>query len=223
MKHISTEGGRATRIYVSDEIRPENGIFLPNLIADTASRYLFATIPEVPKDSKGGLRFGEGQMFGPEQPINIKSLGIFNDGIIVEASNTDLALLVVEDFEQWATEKFSFRKPITKPIDAFDSVLVVEFPESFEKHIDVFGKIGREISRSHSNIYDLQTTINLTGLTFGNDQTKISPSMNAKQASFTIARRVDRPFEENRYFCTASLTTKEHINLLEKIEKIILD
>jgi hypothetical protein len=40
-------------------------------------------------------------------------------------------------------------------------------------------------------------------------------------AEYAIERRAGVPISENRYFCSAPLSTAEHIRTLEEIEKVV--
>jgi hypothetical protein len=54
----------------------------------------------------------------------------------------------------------------------------------------------------------------VTGIFFGYDTTHTKPYA----PIFTIERRADVPFVENKYFSTAPLPTDEHLKVLEDFE-----
>jgi hypothetical protein len=134
MKLISTEFGQSFQQYVIEELRPlSGGLYFPGLIAAVAERYKFATVPTVSDVAQQGARFAEGFLPVNVKIIAIRQLGIYNDGIIIAAWNTDDSDIVLKDVVSWATEMFKLREPITRyPIEYLSSV-VVEFDVTVER------------------------------------------------------------------------------------------
>ena len=55
--------------------------------------------------------------------------------------------------------------------------------------------------------------VRVTGVTFGAGEGK---------GIFSLERRVDTPFDDNRYFSAATLATSQHVEVLAKFEQMML-
>jgi hypothetical protein len=97
MEILSIELGRSIQLVVPDEVRSTLGISLPEVARLLTERYGFAIPPDMADAQKSGLKFKEGRVISGNRMINIKELGIFNDGIIADTYNTSDSDFVIDD------------------------------------------------------------------------------------------------------------------------------
>jgi hypothetical protein len=91
---------------------------------------------------------------------------------------------------------------------------IVRMDEVFPLSFDVLSKqIGKAIEATYGKAYPVEVST----VGFNYDRTSILEEM--KQLSeFIIERQVDKTFSSNRFYCSAPLSTRDHIALLEQLE-----
>jgi hypothetical protein len=219
MKLISTEFGQSFQPYILEELRPlSGGLYLPSLIAAAAERYKFAGTPTISDALQQGAKFSEGLLLIGDQTIVIRQLGIYNDGVIVVAFNTDESDLILEDLVSWATQIFKLREPITRMRRVYVSSVVVEFDIPIERPFRALSKFVKTYEAALKSAYDWVLPVEPTRIAFGADPTKMPQH---RSADFLIERRAGRPFSEDRYFSTVPLQTSAHLDLLVCLENSI--
>ena len=219
MKLISTEFGQSFQQYRLEEIRPISGIYLPGLIAAITERYGFGVVPSLAEAAQQGAKFREGRLIVDAHLIAIKELGIYNDGIVVAAWNTDDADTVIDDVNNWELQTLTLREPIFKPVRRHFSSLVVEFDFSMNRAFTMFGEFIRTYEEVLKRTYAWEFPVEPSRLTFTADLTKMPLHTSA---DFVIERRTGGvPFSENRYFSSVPLQTRAHLELLASFEHLL--
>jgi hypothetical protein len=220
MNLIASETGRVLQLIIMEEIRPASGLYMPTLYQQLADRYAFVGRPQNYAEAiVNGAKFQHGRLTTPTKTIEIKEIGVYNDGIIADAVNTDDAEFVMQDFSAWATTTFSLRERRTIIPKIFTSTVTVEFDGSLESALKGFGEITNLVSDALSRSYGWHNLdISLLRLAVNADPQTVPHLRNTQ---FLIERRLQRPYSENRYFCTSPLRTKDHIALLEMIEHTV--
>jgi hypothetical protein len=218
---ISTEHGQSLQLFVAEEIRPPSGLYLPDLIRMISEKYAFAVVPtNYETVIKEGAKYKEGRLVTEGRTIAIKELGFFVDGVLAVTWNTDDAEVVLNDLIIWAAQNYGFREPRTKLPRRFVSSVVVEFDVELSRALTAFDELqegfASEIKKSHG----IEPEINASRITFAADPTKLLRS--EAPFEFNIERRGGRPFSENRYFSSATLTTASHLDLLGAFEQRLL-
>ena len=217
MNLISTEFGQSFLQYVIDELRPlTGGLYFPGLIAAVAERYKFANVPTVGDALQQGAKFAEGCLLVGGEIIAIRQLGIYNDGIIVVAWDTE-SDLVLKDFMVWAAQAFKLREPITKFPTRYVSSVVVEFEITMERAFYPLSELMRTYAAALKSAYDWDLPIEPTRMGLG----RTSRNALAEIGGFLIERRTGRPFSEYRYFSSVPLRTSAHLELLARFESLI--
>jgi hypothetical protein len=218
MKLITTEFGQALQLLVMDEIRPATPLFAPDFYAAIAERYSFVSNPinNIIEAMKSGAKFNVGKAAINGQSVSIAELGIYNDGIIVNAHHTDAADLVMDDFIEWATQRFGFRRAQTHIPRRYASNVVVEFDAAIDSAVVGFNKI-RKLAVDAVRAHGQEIELHVTRLTFAPDPTATI----GLGATFFIEPRAGRPFSERRYFSGAPLATNGHLAWLEAFEKAV--
>jgi hypothetical protein len=93
------------------------------------------------------------------------------------------------------------------------------FDDGLENYISKLSEIAKAINDGRSG----KLEFNIKRLAFGQGgivDSAADPLVAVEIADFLIERRSSMPYEANRYFCSAPLSTTEHVQLLERIEEI---
>jgi|SRR6185369_4194532 len=220
MKLLNKEGALVTQLFRAEEITPEGGVFIPELLAALSERYNFITLPDPADAIRGaGLKFSHGQL-SKEQKINIISLQIFNDGIVVECRDTEACDIVLDDAIAYIKEKFKFREPAHIAPRKYVSVVVVNFDNDISNLLKGFSKIKRLLESSLVESNAISADIHVGRLTLLAD-----PALHPEHTNteFVLEQRVNRPFSENSFFSKAALSSQLHLKLLQQIDDIAVD
>jgi hypothetical protein len=218
---ISTEHGQSLQLFVAEEIRPPSGLYLPDLIRMISEKYAFAVVPtNYETVIKEGAKYKEGRLVTEGRTIAIKELGFFVDGVLAVTWNTDDAEVVLNDLIVWAAQNYGFREPRTKLPRRFISSVVVEFDVELSRALTAFDKLQEGFASEIKKGHGIEPEINASRITFAADPTKLLRS--EAPFEFNIERRGGRPFSENRYFSSATLTTASHLDLLGAFEQRLL-
>ena len=219
MRFVAPGIGRVGRGFVTDEIVPQTGIHMPDLIRLVAERYSFGIRAELADIAKAGATFEQGRLISGNKKLNIQNLAIHSDGIWVTAADTQSAEFILDDVITWAWEAFGFREPITPPVPVFESHVIVEFERSIESALKIFDDLKEAFEAALRNTYERDIPVHLSRIGVGGDPLSVSYPL---KSEFVIERRIGRPFSENRYFSLAPLPTPAHIALLERLEQSAL-
>ncbi len=216
MHLINVSVARSVWLFPTEDMNPR-GLDIRPLLGALQQRYVFQKSPSSVEDfsGSGGLEFGAGGFGFKDELIAITALKIFSDGLIAETKHSTAASdAVLQDAITFAVERFGW---------SFDDAMVnrkAYFSEIVVKaNVDISGA-GAKLQK----IADLLSGRSPAkpfvpvGLRFGVDPA--SPG-GMQVPLFVIERRVNVPFEENRYFSQAPATTERHLHLLEEVEKII--
>ena len=197
------------------------GIDTRPALDEIKSRYKFLTSPmdNLPAPpgtapAKGEPKFEGGSFIGKNGPIQIASLAIHNDGVVVDTkSSTDDSDAFLEDLTAFMTEKFGLPKSSDLPINR---VYASEIFFSYEKTPVILNpKLSAFIDLVSSVIGNEKTGAPaFSGFQLFTDQTRANP------ARFSVDREVNTPIGANRYYSFAPTTTAIHIKLLGALEEL---
>jgi hypothetical protein len=219
MKLVALEGARILDLVPVEELRPTGGIYLPDFISAISQRYQFTSGPtNLGEALKQGAKFEHGKFVISDGPVVVKELAIYTDGIICDAFDTRTADLILDDFLAWATETFKLRERISPPHRTYTSAVVVAFETAVEPALGKLAQVCELLSRSLKAAYGWDYHYNLLRFGFSVDPRTIP---HLRNTAFTIERRVNAPYEENRYYSFAPLQTEEHLRVLEQIERLV--
>lgn len=216
MKFVSDELGRTIQLYSVDEIGPIGGFHIEDLVAAVSERYGFVRRPDMKEAIQTGPKFGFGKLEAKGRQINIKELGFYTDGIIVDTPNTDDSSLVVDDVFEWLKNTFRFRDPETKIVRRYISHVVVDFDQPIDSALKGFETIRRVLSDAYKVAYGTAVTYDLFRIALTVDPQTLPQSA---VTEFVIERRVNVPYSKNRFFSIAPLSTHAHLAFLEAIER----
>jgi hypothetical protein len=220
MKLISYEISRLLWLVVMDEIRPWSGSYMPEVYNRIRDRYLFVAAPKDVEDAiRGGAKFLHGTFQLNGEQIAVHEMGIYSDGIIIGASTTDHADAIADDLISWAVSDLRLRPPSSVRPRTYTSNLIVDFDKIPHGPLVQYEVMSRRLSAALKASRGWDLPIELQRLAFQADPTNLLPHMMPQTSTqFAIERRAGMPFSDNRFWSTAPLRTREHINVLELIE-----
>jgi hypothetical protein len=220
MNLIATDTGRVLQLIVMEEIKPSSGIFMPALYQQLAERYAFVGRPQYDAETiTKGAKFQHGRHLTPAKTIAIKEMGIYNDGIIIDAENTDDAEYIIEDFMVWAATAFALRPRKTMIPRIYSSVVTIEFDAAIEPALRGLDTITARASAALRQTYGWEHVVHLLRLGINADPQAVPLHRNTQ---FFIERRLGRSYGENRYQAGAPLRTEDHLTLLVGIERDLM-
>jgi hypothetical protein len=217
VKLISNEFGQVLQLIVMDEVRPPSGVYVPDVYEEIQKRYQFAVKPtDIVEAQKSGAKFQIGKLETKKGNLQIGELGIYNDGLVVNARDTKSAEAMTDDFLDWAIKQFDLRAPQTKIPRQYASSVVVEFDRATDRIIRSFEQISKAYSAVLKELYGWEHELHLTRFSFGIDPRNLPPQRNSL---FFIERRTQQPYAGNRWFAGAPIKTETLLSLLETVEK----
>jgi hypothetical protein len=145
---------------------------------------------------------------------------IFTHGILLDTRvSTDVSAALLHDTLVWAKSELGlhFEDRMIKR-KALASQLTFESDMKMARLNPALDRIARWISVKLSDSMGQPVVYEPTGLVLNLDQSisKLTPG------AFTIERRAEVPFSDNKYFSSAPLSTQDHIGTLKDFEKTLL-
>ena len=215
MRLLSILQARTVAYLEVDELFTRHHILGPEFTPKMAERYGFLKLPEKLEDfldEQKGIQFAFGRWDGTV----INQLALYAHGIAVEtAASTDISEKILYDVLSWGanTLNINYRQDMIKR-KAYVSGLLFSTDVSLNALHPKLRGIGESLSSSVADSLGHVFPYEVTGVFFGYDTTHTKPNA----PIFTIERRADVPFTENKYFSTAPLPTEEHLKLLKDFE-----
>ena len=193
-------------------------MFFPDLIKALAQRYSFQRSPQTidELDLKKGIEFFGGR--SGDQPI--QKFAIWNSVLVVETvSGTDQCKAVADNILEWATKEFDLSY-VPGSIQKYAYVSDVSF-YSDAPILDlnpIVRELNATLGKELSEIWHEHLEYQTLSIKFGHDPT----SRPFNIAPFSIERKGDSKFSENKYFSEAPLPTQTHLALLERFEQQVM-
>lgn len=217
MKLLSVSIARSVWLGHLSDLNPRGVNLFPIIAPVLQETYKFITYPSLQDISniKDGLKFEKGEFVDSKGiPVRI-NLSIYDDGLVVDSgSSTDHADAFLKDMLTKFDETFKLVKynEVIKQKKYFSELYVAT-----NKSLELLNPQLKIISEYLSNNVEENKIFETGGISFFPDQTnKINP------ASFRFERALNVPFSEKRYYSTAPLQTHKHLELLDKLEKILV-
>jgi hypothetical protein len=209
-----------TLAYVeSSDLNPHGKVFYPDLVQALVERYKFQKFPKAPEefDEGKGVVFSDGK-FGSKV---IQKFTIFNTLLVLETrSNTSDSEELIHEILTWGVKKFglTYTPAMIKHYGYIsDLTFYSDVPllgAACQPLIDLAAKTGAALT----DIHKVPFTYQPANLAVGHDPSTRKNGI----APFTITRRVESPWGDNKYFSEAPLPTDMHIAFLEEFEAGIL-
>jgi hypothetical protein len=202
-----------------EEYLPKRGVIQQEMIALVVGRYNFQGFPRLPPGTPPQpLSIFTSGKFPEEPSFAISQLAMTLNGDIAVAVTTEQADLVLNDLCRLLDEGLGFRLGSAGMRKSYLSNIVVEFDDGFDRYIEKLGNMIRVINHFRPG----KPEFNVKRLAFGvGDISQTNdPLLSVEESEFLIERRQGSPYESNRYYCSAPMSTTDHIRVLEQIEAI---
>jgi hypothetical protein len=215
MKILSVLQARVVGIVPLEELNPHGALLGPESTKALVEKCGFMVYPQKIEDylePEKGLNYE----IGLWDNLVIQALKIYPGGVTVDTnSSTKDSEKILFEMLDWAKETLGVNYEqgmITSK--AYLSQLVVKCETSLNALNPKLAGIADKITKSVADSIGFKFPYEMNSVGFGFDTTHLRPNA----GRFTIERRADTPFSENKYFASAPLPTHEHISLLEEFE-----
>lgn len=197
------------------DLNPKGTVFLPELAHELVQKYKFLKSPQKLEDfdEQKGVEFGAGKA----GDTVIDRLTVWNSALLlITAASTTESKRILEEMLQSAKDKFgaAYAPEIVKKwlyVNSFTFYSDVDFDSAINPALHkLYDKLSQQVSEMHHFKFKYQ----FTGLTSDFDKSVAKTTL----ASFTLQRRAETAFTENKYFTEAPLSTEQHIKLIEELE-----
>ncbi|SRR5216683_4989245 len=202
------------------ELDPRGHAHYPQVFAGIAQQFNFQKFPQKFEDfdTEKGIEFAQGKY----DHVTIDKLMIFGGGLSVDTrSSTDDSEKALHEILSWAASKYQikYRPQMITRKGYVNQVF-------FRTDIPILGllcapvnKLSQRLSDAVGKVLGEKIHYEPTSLVINFDLTtrKLNP------AAFTIQRRNDIPFSENKFFSEAPLPTELHLTLLQEFETDLLN
>jgi hypothetical protein len=221
MKIISFESARVTRLFPLEEFAPASGANSPSIVNLIAERYGFSIVPTITTRedlNKKGLVFGMGHFQFGGQPLVVTDFAIYTDGLAAVAERSEWAEAFLDDVISWVKTELGFREISSGIRKLYSSSVVVDFESSPSSLVRQFKQIAEFISVRTVTVASDRKQMNFARLDFEIDIRTLAGQ--AAISKFVLERRAGVGFEQERYFSSAPMTTADHLQTLEEIERV---
>jgi hypothetical protein len=214
MENVAVVLARASGWVESNDLNPRGSVFFPDFVKAIIARYGFMKFPEKLEefDEGKGVTFVAGKL----GHTVIEQVIVYTYGIVFDTrASTDESKRLLEEALQWASKEVGLnynplmikRWQYLSQITFNSKVQLVRAHPSFQKLAETLTKRAAEVSGQTLD-YDL------TILALDHD-----PLLQKHPIGrFSIQRRENTPFSDNKYYSEAPLPTDVHIKLLEQFE-----
>jgi hypothetical protein len=213
--NIQTIDAQVWWIASADEIRPTEGWDPRQFLSAVAGALEFQDPPKALPDGAGTELIG-GMYRNADIVCQITKVTLYNDGInVVVQGRTEVAEAVLRIILELAYD-FGVRPPSSEPLQYFMSTIVADLSASLDDLFpkSILEKISAVTARNDAHFLSVG---------FAPDKTLgFKPMPGVTPTAFSIGRRLDVPFEQNRYFSQASSTTAAHVDLIAEFERLAL-
>lgn len=194
------------------DLNPKGKVFYPDLVKLIVNRYKFEKFPQKLEDfnESNGIVFEAGKT----NDCVVEKLIIYAYGILIDTRvSTQKSKEILEDALKWASNEtgLSYR-----PIDRWQYASQITFYSDFAltRIHPAVQRLAEEISKNVSEMVHETLKYELNVFAVDHDQLERKHPI----GRFSIQRRENTPFFENKYFSDAPLQTDIHIKLLEQFE-----
>jgi len=205
---------RAMALVEPSEFNPRGVISYRDLVTAIVSRYNFQKYPQKLEelDETKGVVFSSGQIGDRE----ISQLVIYTHGLLLDTrASTQESKHLLEEALGWASKELKLAyKPSMIKRWLYTSQIVFYSKASLTGISAAFQKLADGVESNVRNTTGESLRYELTSLVVEYDQLTRKHAL----GHFSIQRRENTPFSEDKYFSDAPLPTDVHIKLLEQFE-----
>ena len=214
MELLSVLQARAVAWIEPAELNPRAAVFYPDLVQALVARYNFQKFPQKLEDfdEAKGVTFAAGRLGN----YVIDQLIIYTYGIVVDTrSSTQDSKRLLEEAFAWGSKELGlvYSPPMIKRWQ-YVSQVIFRSDVNLTEINPTIRTAARELTERICAITSERLSYELTALVIDYDQMARKHPL----GRFSIQRRDNTPFSENKYFSEAPLQTDDHIALLERFE-----
>lgn len=223
MKIISYETGRVTWLFPIEEFSPLGGALAQQLISAIAKRYAFERVPTsltAESISQNGLKFESGIFDYQGNLVNLGEFIAYSDGIVASTNMTERSEAFLDDIVTWLQSTMNFR-PIETPVQKMNlSVLSVELDaplsSALKPELPLEALAANWLKTERTNVSAV-----LGRMDFLIERPMSERTLQTPPPRLVIEQRVSTVPEQLRFFSSAPITTKHHVEALEEINKAL--
>jgi hypothetical protein len=196
------------------DLNPKARVFYPELAEALMARYKFQKGPQKIEDfdEVKGVTFTAGK-FGDTV---IEQFIIYTYGLVLDTrTSTKESKRLIEEAMQWGSKEFGlvFKPTMVKRWQYVSQVTFYSDAALVGASV-AFQKLAAGVEKGVAEILDENLGYELTTIMIDYDQLKRKHPL----GRFSIQRRENTPFSDNKYFSDAPLPTELHLKLLEQFE-----
>jgi len=201
-------------VFLRTAHRAAGQLFLPYAGHALVSRYLFQKAPVGQELSSDILKFEMGVF----NEIGINEMQIYPDGIMITTrADTGFIEKFFEDLWSWAERELGLRETGIPPREQhYESAIIVKMDLGNRWTVPFMDEVNTYLANAQTSYGLKEYKFSFGGYSSMVDSTSYT---GRKPAFFTLARRVNVPFEANIFYSTAPLKTEHHLDLLSGLEK----
>jgi hypothetical protein len=196
------------------DLSPRGKVFFPDMVHGIVERYNFQKFPTKVEDfdESKGVVFEEGRIGNKV----IQKFTIYTSLLVVETrSSTSDSKEILEEMLLWGAAKFGIsyspgavkRYAYVSGVSFYSEVPILTVSS-------VLDNLAAKTSKALSDIWQEPIQYETTGLAIGHDPMARKYAI----AQFTLTRRQEARFVENKYYSEAPLPTEMHLAFLEEFE-----
>jgi hypothetical protein len=210
MELVKVQLARAIWLFDAQELNPLGIALYPAIYAAFSKRYQFAVLPKPEEVQSGGsLYFKQGKFVHELSTLEV-DFELHADGLVANSRHsTEASDAFLQDCLMWLGEQLSVAYPprLTRK-RLYRSELVVVAAPKLDRIADKLERFSKALSEMSKR------PIELTGLLFGAENLA---------NVFILDRRVNTPFEDQRYYSSSSLQTSAHLAALKVFEDLMAE
>jgi len=225
MKIIGFDKCRVSMLVDLLEIGTRDGLYFPGAATLLQSKFNFISIPQPASQAnpKEVLCFEHGFFNYEGRDINIRAFEIYPHGLVAQAADSNAAEIFLDEFSAFATAELGQVAEGLIGRKFFASSLMVQFDKEANGFLSANEKIIALFSNHLKATYGLEQKAELSRISMRPDPDKLNARVGSLLTEFTLERRINAPYEDQKFYSTAPLRTDDHIAFLQKIEKLALN
>jgi len=189
-------------------------VFYPHLVTALVARYGFQKFPQRLEefDQVKGVIFAGGRV----DDFTIDQVILYTYGILLDTrSSTDVSRSLLEEAMLWASKEMGlvYKPSMIKRWDYTSQISFYSKVDLTSAHL-AFQRLAESTSKHIEQTLGERLKYELSGFIVDYDQLARKHPL----GRFSIQRRDNTPFSENKYFSDAPLPTNVHLKILEQFE-----
>ena len=219
MRVLNVVAARSTWLFELADLNPKGKSLFPEIIDWLKDTYNFKEAPELAAkvDDSKGLPFKKGEFQAREEVFVDVELTMFNDGLVANSSSsTEDTDKFLENVIASAVMEYNLTfDPSMVRRKLYMSELNVRLDQPLANLNPRLSQFARKISSMNTSAGG--NPFEVGGLSFWTDSTYTV----TKTPPFMIERKLNAPFNENRFLTKAPLQTEQHIAVLRELEEML--